>query len=95
MHHSRPRGGRDPRRPGGGCTARHRVQRPTARHIVNASATWSDPQDDPINIDWARRTCTALGRVGTDSGYLNFLGDEQDRARAVFAGPSYSSIPPA
>jgi hypothetical protein len=45
-------------------------------HIVNASATWSDPRDDPIYIDWARRTYTALGRVGTDSGYLKFLGDE-------------------
>jgi len=61
-------------------------------YILNAVATWTDPAEDPTYIAWARATYAALDPVGSDSGYLNFLGEEQDRAKAVFAGPSYDRL---
>ena len=63
-----------------------------AAYIANVVATWTDPAQGSDHVRWARRTYDALDPVGTSAGYVNFLGEEPDRARSVYAGATYDRL---
>ncbi|GAA5078168.1 FAD-binding oxidoreductase [Thermocatellispora tengchongensis] len=63
-----------------------------AAYVVNIVATWPSAAEDEAHIQWARRGYTALDRVGSDAGYVNFLGEEPDRARSVYPGRTYDRL---
>jgi hypothetical protein len=49
-----------------------------ARYVLNIVAGWSDMQDDPANVRWARDFWNAI-RPDTDGAYVNFLDVDDDR----------------
>jgi hypothetical protein len=63
-----------------------------APFLANIVATWTDPAQEALHTGWARRTYAALDPVGSDAGYVNFLGDEPERARSVYAGATYARL---
>jgi FAD/FMN-containing dehydrogenase len=58
-----------------------------AAAVVNVAASWEQPQDDAVNIEWARAAWRDLRRFSTGGTYVNFLTEEEgeDRVRAAYA----------
>ena len=44
------------------------------RYVVNPEANWEHPDDDDVNIAWARRVLASLESHATGGAYLNFPG---------------------
>ena len=58
-----------------------------AAGVLNVAASWEDPRDDAINIEWARAAWRELRRFSTGGTYVNFLTEDEgdDRVRAAYA----------
>lgn len=81
IHHL---GGAMSREPVGGSAFPHRG----ATFIYNLIATWTEPDQDRVHINWARSAFDELQPDSLGGAYLNFLGDDgPDRAAAAY-GPS-------
>jgi FAD/FMN-containing dehydrogenase len=54
--------------------------------VVNIASSWDKPEDDSVNIEWARQTWRDLRRFSTGGTYVNFLTEEEgvDRIRAAY-----------
>jgi FAD/FMN-containing dehydrogenase len=50
-----------------------------ARWVTHPFATWMDPADDEINIEWVRDYRAANAPFTTGGVYLNFIGDEGEQ----------------
>lgn len=81
IHHL---GGAMSREPAGGSAFPHRG----AAFIYNLIATWTEPDQDRVHINWARSEFDELRPYSLGAAYQNFMGDEgPDRAAAAY-GPS-------
>lgn len=63
----------------------------TGRFVYNLVSTWTDPAQDAENIAWARGFFEALQPYSTDSVYVNFIGEGDDRIRAAY-GDNYERL---
>ena len=61
--------------------------------LLNITASWERPEDDGVNIDWARRVWGDLRRFSTGGTYINFLTEEEggDRIQAAY-GENYERL---
>jgi FAD/FMN-containing dehydrogenase len=64
-----------------------------AAAVVNIAAAWEKPDDDAVNIEWARSAWRDLRRFSTGGTYVNFLTEEEgdERIRAAY-GPNYARL---
>jgi FAD/FMN-containing dehydrogenase len=63
-------------------------------YLVNTEANWDSPEDDSVNINWARDFLEALKPYSENSLYLNFPGmleDGDNLVRAAF-GENYARL---
>jgi hypothetical protein len=58
-----------------------------AAAVVNVAASWDQPQDDALNIEWARVAWRDVRRFSTGGVYVNFLTEDEgeERTRAAYA----------
>ena len=64
-----------------------------AAYVLNIAGAWEKPEDDAVNVAWARDCFEATRGFSTGGTYINFLTeDEGPRARGggVWAGESRS-----
>lgn len=56
-----------------------------ARYVLNIAGSWERPEDDAVNIQWARDAWSELKAFSTGGTYINFLttDDGADRERAA------------
>ena len=61
--------------------------------VLNITASWERPEDDKINIEWARSTWRAMRQFSTGGTYVNFLTEEEgdERIRAAY-GNNYQRL---
>ena len=52
-----------------------------ARYVVNLAGSWENPEDDKINIEWAREAWTAMKSFSTGGTYVNFLTEDEGHER--------------
>ena len=64
-----------------------------AAAVINIQASWENPQDDAVNIEWARETWSRIRRFSTGGVYVNFLSEDEsgDRIRAAY-GNNYDRL---
>jgi FAD/FMN-containing dehydrogenase len=64
-----------------------------AASVFNVAAAWEKPDDDAVNIEWARSCWRDLRRFSTGGTYVNFLTEEEgdDRIRAAY-GDNYQRL---
>ena len=57
-----------------------------ANVLLNITAAWDDPAEDPAQIDWARSTWRDMRSFSTGGTYVNFLTEEEggDRVQAAY-----------
>jgi FAD/FMN-containing dehydrogenase len=49
--------------------------------VLNITASWETPEEDKVNIDWARTSWRELRRFSTGGTYVNFLTEEEGAER--------------
>lgn len=49
--------------------------------VLNITASWETPEEDEVNIDWARTSWRELRRFSTGGTYVNFLTEEEGAER--------------
>ncbi len=56
-----------------------------AQYVVNFAGSWERPDEDAVNIQWARNAWTDIRQFSTGGTYLNFLseGEGNDRTQAA------------
>ena len=61
---------------------------------VSAMASWTDPDQDPESIDWARKTAAAIEPWSVSGGYANYMQADEpiDRVRAAFGPDSFERL---
>jgi len=84
MMHIHHLGGAMSREPLGGSAFAHR----SSPFVYNVIASWTDPREDSIHINWARDVFDELRPHSEGSAYLNFLGDDGDDKTAAAYGSS-------
>jgi FAD/FMN-containing dehydrogenase len=54
--------------------------------VINIAASWDKPEDDAVNIEWARSAWRDLRRFSTGGTYINFLTEEEgvERIKAAY-----------
>ena len=64
-----------------------------AKWVLNIAASWEKPQDDALNIEWARAAWRDMRRFSTGGTYINFLTEEEgsDRIHAAY-GKNYERL---
>ncbi|HEY1911759.1 MAG TPA: FAD-binding oxidoreductase [Vicinamibacterales bacterium] len=64
-----------------------------ARAVFNIQGSWERPEDDAVNIEWARSTWRDIRQFSTGGTYVNFLTEEEgdDRTRAAY-GANYDRL---
>jgi hypothetical protein len=57
-----------------------------AAFVLNITAAWEKPDDDNVNIEWARATWRDMKRFSTGGTYINFLTEEEagERIQAAY-----------
>jgi FAD/FMN-containing dehydrogenase len=82
----------------GGAIAKHgndhsAVGNREAGFVVNLTGSWEKPNDDNINVEWARVAWQDLRRFSTGGTYVNFLTEEEggERIRAAY-GANFSRL---
>jgi FAD/FMN-containing dehydrogenase len=53
--------------------------------VLNITASWETPEEDEVNIDWARTSWRELRRFSTGGTYVNFLTEEEGAERVYAA----------
>jgi FAD/FMN-containing dehydrogenase len=60
--------------------------------MVNFSAAYASPEEDPVHRAWAENAAASL-RDGEDAAYVNFIGDEgEERVRAAYPGSTWDRL---
>jgi len=64
-----------------------------ARWVINITSSWDRPEDDAVNVDYARKVWEDTRGFSTGGTYLNFLTEEEtgDRLKAAF-GENYERL---
>ena len=64
-----------------------------AKAVFNIQGSWERPEDDAVNIEWARSTWRDIKQFSTGGTYVNFLTEEEgdDRTRAAY-GANYDRL---
>jgi FAD/FMN-containing dehydrogenase len=62
-----------------------------ANFVMNVHARWESPQDDAGGTAWARRAFDSLAPYATGGSYVNFMPDDDERARAAY-GANYDRL---
>jgi len=52
-----------------------------AAYVLNIAGSWEKPQDDAVNMQWARDAFEAMRECSTGGTYVNFLTEEEGRDR--------------
>jgi FAD/FMN-containing dehydrogenase len=57
-----------------------------AAWVLNITASWDRPEDDAVNVEWARAIWRDMRRFSTGGTYVNFLTEEEagDRVRSAY-----------
>lgn len=65
-----------------------------AAFLINAEASWDEPEADAANIKWARELVTGLEPFSDQSRYLNFAGfmEEGDEMMRSAFGPNHQRL---
>jgi FAD/FMN-containing dehydrogenase len=65
-----------------------------AEYVLNIAAAWEKPEDDAVNIQWARETFEAMKPCSTGGTYINFLTQEEgaDRIEAAYGRPTLDKL---
>ena len=60
-----------------------------AAYVLNIAGSWEKPDDDTVNVKWARDCFEATRPCSTGGTYVNFLTEEEgaDRIAAAYGGP--------
>lgn len=66
----------------------------TAAFVLNITASWEDPDDDQVNVAWAREALEAMRSFSTGGAYLNFMTEDEgaDRTRAAYGDTMYERL---
>jgi FAD/FMN-containing dehydrogenase len=56
-----------------------------ARYLLNIAASWEQPEEDGINIDWARQAWREMRQFSTGGTYINFLTEDEGAERVQAA----------
>jgi hypothetical protein len=56
-----------------------------ARILLTITGSWERPEDDGVNIAWARQAWNDLKRFSTGGTYINFLTEDEDAERTEAA----------
>jgi FAD/FMN-containing dehydrogenase len=62
-----------------------------ANFVMNVHARWESRQDDEPCTAWARRIFDAMAPYSTGGTYVNFMPDDEERARAAY-GANYERL---
>ena len=64
-----------------------------AKAVFNIQGSWERPEDDAVNIEWARSAWRDIRQFSTGGTYVNFLTEEEgdDRTRAAY-GANYDRL---
>ena len=64
-----------------------------ARAVINIAASWDRPEDDAVNIEWARAVWRDMRPFSTGGTYVNFLTEEEgaERIRDAY-GSNYTRL---
>ncbi|HSD66105.1 MAG TPA: FAD-binding oxidoreductase [Vicinamibacteria bacterium] len=62
-----------------------------ASFVMNVHARWESRQDDEDCTAWARKAFDAMAPYATGGTYVNFMTDDEDRARAAY-GANYDRL---
>jgi FAD/FMN-containing dehydrogenase len=64
-----------------------------AAFVLNIMSSWEKPEDDAVNVDWARAVWGDLRRFSTGGTYVNFLTEEEagERLHAAY-GNNYQRL---
>jgi FAD/FMN-containing dehydrogenase len=59
-----------------------------AAWVLNITASWDDPAEDALHIEWARNAWQRMRSFSTGGTYINFLTEEEgdSRIRAAYGG---------
>jgi FAD/FMN-containing dehydrogenase len=59
-----------------------------AAAVLNITASWEKPEDDAVNVEWARSTWRDMKSFSTGGTYVNFLTEEEvgERVAAAYRG---------
>ena len=64
-----------------------------ARTLLNITSSWERPEDDDVNIEWARQAWNDMKTFSTGGTYVNFLtADEGQERIAAALGPSLQRL---
>jgi FAD/FMN-containing dehydrogenase len=65
-----------------------------AAYVLNIAASWEKPEDDSVNIQWARDCFEATRGCSTGGTYVNFLTEEEgaDRIEAAYGKPMLDKL---
>jgi FAD/FMN-containing dehydrogenase len=64
-----------------------------AHFIVNIISTWTDPNENAMQIEWTRDVFDSLRPFSTGGAYVNFLSEEGDeRVRAAYGEKTYKRL---
>ncbi|WP_231613962.1 BBE domain-containing protein [Halomonas sp. BC04] len=64
-----------------------------ARYVFNAGGAWEKPEDDAVNIAWAREAWDDLKAFSTGGTYINFLTEDEGPERIAAAlGPALGRL---
>ena len=57
-----------------------------ANFIMNVHARWESRQEDEACTTWARQVFDAMAPFATGGVYVNFMSEDDERARAAYGG---------
>ena len=65
-----------------------------AAYVLNITASWENPDDDLVNVTWARDAWEAMRPFSTGGAYLNFMTEDEgtDRTRAAYGDTMYERL---
>lgn len=65
-----------------------------AAYVLNIAGSWEKPEDDAVNVGWARDCFEATRSRSTGGVYINFLTEEEgaDRIEAAYGRPALDRL---
>jgi len=65
-----------------------------AAYVLNIAGSWEKPEDDAVNMAWARAAFEATRPCSTGGTYINFLTEEDgaDRIQAAYGRPTLDRL---
>jgi FAD/FMN-containing dehydrogenase len=65
-----------------------------AQYVLNIAGSWEKPDDDAMNMQWARDTFEAMKPFSTGGTYVNFLTEEEGAGRieAAYGRPALDKL---